>query len=206
MSDKEAHPSISELFGHAKSTLMAGTTLHEAGTILDQLSESLGTTKRTAEFFEEKGLPLREAWVAIQFGKLMGYERIRLAPKSQEGFDVTLMVGETSSIFDITEARDSSFDREESYRNGPETWEEDNEEISRQEALFSKVVGNRLKRKKTRNLIIYVNTGWLPDARIIEDLVRGWHDRFGEKFESAYLLLGKCVVQISPQYAVIGDL
>ena len=203
MSDEEIPPSIATLFGEARSLLMAGTTLSEAYAILEHIRDSLNDTERTAEFFEDKGLPLREAWVAVQFGLLMGYERICLAPKAQEGFDVTLFAGETSTTFDITEARDYGYDREASYRCGPDTWLEDDEEMSRQEALFSKAVGNRLKKKKTSNLIVYVNTGWLPDDNIIESLTRGWHERFGEKFDSAFLLIGQGVIQISPQYTVI---
>lgn len=193
------------LFHTTLEALLRDTPIEVAEALLDELRDELQAAERTADFFEDRGLPFREAWVGIQFAKLAGYACIRLAPKAQKGYDLTLTKGEERHTFDVTEAMDHSFDRADRYRSGPDTWHEDDEEITRQELLFTKVVGNRLKRKRSPDILVYVNTGWLPDDDEIDATLRRWHDSFSEKFRSAHVLLRRGLVRIAPDFNEVAE-
>ncbi|MBY9066863.1 hypothetical protein K1X12_08120 [Hyphomonas sp. WL0036] len=189
----------SELVQRFVSRMAEGQPIHTASRLLDELREDLIKIGRRSAFFESQGLPLQEAWVGIKFGEIMTFDTIYLAAKAQMGFDVVLLKDNVSVQFDITEATDRNVDRAEEYRSGPEMIVEDSGEIARQESLFEKNVGNRLKRKSSDNLIVYVNTGWLPEEKFIEDALIRWHLSFKKKFNSAYLLIRGSVVQLAPE-------
>lgn len=193
----------SSLIAQAKQLLEAGLEIDAAIQLIEELQDRLSREKQVSKFFEANALPIQEAWVAAKFGSAMKFERMRLAPKAQEGFDVIFLRGEIEQTFDITEATDRTIDRSAFYRDGPESWVEDGAEIQKQHDLFSKVVGNRLKRKKTKNLIVYVNTGWRPNSDEIWKALYRWHRSFGNKFDEAYLMFGGGLVQIAPELIVL---
>lgn len=201
----QAARSASDLIQRTIELLAAGPTISVAELLLENVQDELSKIGRESAFFEKQGLPLQEAWVGVQFGNAMKFNAIMLAPKAQIGFDVILFKDGLPHKFDISEATDRTIDRAEKYRTGPKTVLEDDREISRQEDLFEKSVGNRLKRKSTQDLVVYVNTGWLPDDEFVEKLLVRWHQSFKNRFESAYLLLRGGVVQIAPELREISN-
>ncbi len=193
----------SKLISEVKRKLEAGVEIATALQMLEELQDYLSDNKQVSKFFEANALPLQEAWVGAKFGIAMKFERMRLAPKAQEGFDLIFERGEIAQTFDISEATDRTIDRPEFYKNGPDSWVEDGSDIAKQQALFSKAVGNRLKRKSSTHLVVYVNTGWTPNSTEIWKALHRWHCSFRGKFKQAYLLFGDGLVQIAPELVVV---
>jgi len=194
----------------AMQPLELETPLEAARQFVSDLFDKLKADGRESAAFGEAGLPLQEAFAGVEFGILAGFTHITLAPQAQQGFDVTLRRGDEIRHFDVTEAADRLRGREFEV-TGDWTWSgESDQEMSYQENLFSRAVGRRLRAKQdpTKEVVIYVNTGWLPDEDEVANLLRRWHDYFKDKFRSAHILIGMDgqdgLVQIAPEYIEVA--
>ena len=191
-------------------TLEEETDLDAARDTVRRVFGDLEAADRVAVAFGDSGLPLLEAWVGVEFATLAGFTHLKLAPKAQEGFDVTLRRGTGTTSFDVTEAMDHLRNRHTEFSTEWVFFHESDAEMTYQERLFARVVGNRLHRKQSpdKDLILYVNTGWMPEADEVETHLKRWHGYFKDKFRSAYLLLGidgqDGLVQIAPEYREIA--
>ncbi len=184
----------------AVAALQVDQPLVAANEVVNAALGRLSTLGRQDALFSDAGLGLREAWVGVKFGLAAGYTDFRLAQKAQEGFDLTLSRPGDAWSFDVTEAVDPLRDREAEYVRADGFQHEGHDEITHQHGLFSKVVGNRLKKKQapTRDVLVYVNTGWLPEDGDLERAFARWHDAFRGSFRSAHLLIRDGIVRIAP--------
>lgn len=180
--------------------LQVGQPLVQAKEIVDAALAQLSKRGREDALFSDGGLGLREAWVGVKFGLAAGYTDFRLAQKAQEGFDLTLSRAGETRTFDVTEAVDPLRDREAEYVRATGFQHEGHDEITHQHGLFTKVVGNRLKKKQApaRDVLVFVNTGWLPRDEDLEQTIARWHASFRDRFRSAHLLIRDGVVRIAP--------
>jgi hypothetical protein len=182
-------------------------TIQQATIYLDKIAGALWEEKRISAFFEDAGQQLREAWVGVKFGELIGCTHIQLAPKAQEGFDVFLRHERGVLKYDVTEAMDRNRDRPSEFAEIKGAGSESDNEMSFQESEFFRVVGNRLKRKQDpqKRVVIYVNTGWLPEDPEIEPALQRWHESFRSRYRSIHLLLRSGLIELGPNFREIGN-
>lgn len=168
--------------------------------------------ERASEAFEDDAFPLLEAHIACQFGTLTEATHLQLAPKFNPGYDFSVRRNGQLKHFDVTEAKDPARDRLAEYRdleaNNVSMTETSSDEINRQIESAIPRISLRLKRKArakgARSIVLYVNTGWLPDNEIFDENVPLWHQKYACRFDEAFLLVRSGLIQFAPMISEFG--
>ena len=186
---------------HLKRRLAEWQTPQAMDAVMNKTMNSLGSTN----LFNQSGLAfIRDAWIAANFGKVRGAEKVRLVEDSWPDFE--LLIRDQVEAFEAVEADNPERRRGKEYRDGIGEVEDDPVEdwIARAEqapAWLQAACG-----KKTRkcygaraNLVIYLN---LMEYGIrqseVEACFRSSTEDARDAFETVWVLWKQQAYQVWP--------